>query len=265
MKIKVIILSSFCLVLSACISKEEKEKNRTQQVKNFVESVVKEELIDPSSAIFTEMKGFCGKVNSKNRMGGYVGAVRFIVIDSKNVLFESERTIANQQFPLSYKSICKEIPKFDDNELLIPPKFKIIDPVYKKAEYHFSDKHATATPSSLTLNSDFIYIYPVLRLGCDNGSTKVSLWSQQHLSYSSDNLVAVETNKHKLKLFEVTSGEDWQDFGSNPDLIRRLKEADEVKIFFKTSSGNLSLQEFNLIPLKDGMRKYKNNCSWDKF
>lgn len=41
---------------------------------------VKSQLVDPQSAIFRNQKGYCGEVNSKNRMGGYGGFVRFIAL-----------------------------------------------------------------------------------------------------------------------------------------------------------------------------------------
>lgn len=57
------------------------------------EEIVKEELIDPTSPLFSDVsKGegvVCGLVNSKNRLGAYVGKKPFIVAD-KRVIWESD-------------------------------------------------------------------------------------------------------------------------------------------------------------------------------
>lgn len=46
-----------------------------------VKAVVAEELLDPTSATFRSLRkssiGYCGEVNAKNRMGGYVGNRKF--------------------------------------------------------------------------------------------------------------------------------------------------------------------------------------------
>ncbi len=65
---------------------EEKERELEQkriEQENIIKASIKEDLIDPVSAIFTFKKGksekvYCGTVNSKNSFGGYVGAKRFI-------------------------------------------------------------------------------------------------------------------------------------------------------------------------------------------
>ncbi|MFE1723707.1 hypothetical protein ACFMKF_26725, partial [Acinetobacter baumannii] len=64
---------------------------------------------------------------------------------------------------------------------------------------------------------------------------------------------------------KVRSEEDWQDFGENEELVSLIKSANKLKIFFKTSDGGISLQEFNLVALKAGMRKQNNACGWNKF
>lgn len=50
-------------------------------------------LIDPTSALFTEVETFgaqhervCGQVNARNRMGGYVGASRFVSTPSLTLI-----------------------------------------------------------------------------------------------------------------------------------------------------------------------------------
>ena len=249
-----------------CESQEEKKAKKDLAVSSFSEKVVKLDLIDPTSAEFTNQKGFCGEVNSKNRMGGYVGKVRYIVIDPKTVLFENENNIANQQFAIAWSEVCNKEPEFNEKGELIPPKFKVPEPKYKKAEYSFSDKHATATPSSLTFGENFKYIYPILRIGCEDGGTTVTLWSQRNLSHENDGYVAVETNKTKeLRLIKVNSREDWQEFGVNQELNKLIKSSDKLKIFFKASGGDLSLQEYDLIKLKEGMRQQQNDCGWENF
>lgn len=54
-------------------------------------------LIDPDSAIFTEVETYgrqhervCGRVNGRNRMGGYVGGSRFVSAPSLTVIEPSE-------------------------------------------------------------------------------------------------------------------------------------------------------------------------------
>lgn len=54
----------------------------------FARNWVRAELTDPDSAKFRNQKGYCGEVNSKNRMGGYTGFVRFIAITEGLVKFE---------------------------------------------------------------------------------------------------------------------------------------------------------------------------------
>ncbi|WP_297835062.1 hypothetical protein [Thermomonas sp.] len=56
--------------------------------------LVKQALIDPDSAKFDQVRyisrsgAVCGGVNSKNRMGGYVGMIAFIVDKTGKVTFE---------------------------------------------------------------------------------------------------------------------------------------------------------------------------------
>ena len=58
------------------------------------EQLVRNELIDPDSAVFRdvkyvrETKGLCGQVNSKNSTGGYVGFHDFYVDADGKVVFE---------------------------------------------------------------------------------------------------------------------------------------------------------------------------------
>ena len=52
-------------------------------------SSVKNNLKDPESAQFQNVKGYCGEVNAKNSYGGYDGFKRFISVD-ENTVIESD-------------------------------------------------------------------------------------------------------------------------------------------------------------------------------
>ena len=90
----------------------------------IVQSAVKEKLNDPDSAQFrliTKAKDdqvggiYCGEVNAKNAMGGYVGYRAFVVIDGKTL------SIADRSMPMDeIKAAMKTKPLSGD--------FK--DPVY---------------------------------------------------------------------------------------------------------------------------------------
>ncbi|MDX1538823.1 hypothetical protein [Arsukibacterium sp.] len=65
---------------------------------------VKAELNDPNSAIFRNTKGYCGEVNSKNKMGGYNGFVRYVAIHEGLVSFEGE---TYSDFDESWRISCE--------------------------------------------------------------------------------------------------------------------------------------------------------------
>lgn len=70
------------------IKKLEKERIETE---NKIKELVKNDLLDPESAIFkfqskNDSNIHCGTVNSKNRFGGYVGDTRFIYTGSGYVM-----------------------------------------------------------------------------------------------------------------------------------------------------------------------------------
>jgi hypothetical protein len=71
------------LIVSGC--------NLAEQSK--AKAIVKETLVDPASAKFenivTSGEVTCGWVNSKNRIGGFVGAQRFMVKDQFDVFMDS--------------------------------------------------------------------------------------------------------------------------------------------------------------------------------
>lgn len=69
--------------------KAEQDKQKAQI--EVAAQKVKESLIDSDSAKFRNQKGNCGEVNSKNRMGGYVGFSRYIYFpEDKTVIIESD-------------------------------------------------------------------------------------------------------------------------------------------------------------------------------
>jgi DNA-directed RNA polymerase subunit E'/Rpb7 len=63
---------------------------------------VKANLSDPDSAQFksfykNKSSGvICGEVNSKNRMGGYVGFSKFLILPGDNLLFEPHESASGE-------------------------------------------------------------------------------------------------------------------------------------------------------------------------
>lgn len=71
------------------IAAEQREKQKSQI--ELIEIKIKDKLIDPDSAKFRNQKGNCGEVNSKNRMGGYIGFSRYVYYPSDDrVMIESD-------------------------------------------------------------------------------------------------------------------------------------------------------------------------------
>lgn len=65
------------------------EKNAELDEIKRIEDMVKEQLIDPTSATFKNQKGICGEVNAKNKFGGYTGFKKYIYFtDSQSVAIE---------------------------------------------------------------------------------------------------------------------------------------------------------------------------------
>lgn len=54
------------------------EQNKAIESVNFIEEKVRRNLFDPEAAKFRNIKGNCGEINAKNKMGGYTGYRRFI-------------------------------------------------------------------------------------------------------------------------------------------------------------------------------------------
>lgn len=96
---KKIILMSLTISLIGCSSN--------------VESVVKEQLKDPNSAQFKNVKDKCGEVNAKNTYGGYTGFKRFIVV-SDSALIESDQEEEILPFSLNWQAHCS--PNKSTNE-----------------------------------------------------------------------------------------------------------------------------------------------------
>lgn len=72
-------------------SDQESRNKQLAQIK-VAEITIKQRLIDADSAKFQNQKGDCGEVNSKNRMGGYVGFSRYIAKpDISLVVIETEK------------------------------------------------------------------------------------------------------------------------------------------------------------------------------
>lgn len=76
----------------ACVGCERIPGSEAYAMK-AAEARVAAQLIDPDSALFTEVRAFggqhervCGLVNGRNRMGGYAGATRFVSTPSLTVL-----------------------------------------------------------------------------------------------------------------------------------------------------------------------------------
>ncbi|WP_053580008.1 hypothetical protein [Acinetobacter sp. TTH0-4] len=69
--------------------KAEQDKQKAQI--EVAAQKVRENLLDSDSAKFRNQKGNCGEVNSKNRMGGYVGFSRYIYFpEDKTAIIESD-------------------------------------------------------------------------------------------------------------------------------------------------------------------------------
>lgn len=107
-KITILTITLACLGLSACATPIPQEKIENadygspppENYQDLIKTNISRELIDPTAPIFefgkpakgyikhsdlfetSEMFGWrvCGTVNSKNRLGGYVGAVPYIVL-----------------------------------------------------------------------------------------------------------------------------------------------------------------------------------------
>lgn len=114
------------------IAANEKEKEDIPAVDPDIEkaqALVRETLIDPASALFTDLRrvilGVCGRVNSKNRFGGYVGPRGFAVVSigGYQMLHWEFSSAGDERWELKvldhnmYASTCDPAAKLPDPEL----------------------------------------------------------------------------------------------------------------------------------------------------
>ena len=59
------------------VLKQDEQEKLTEKV-NSIEEKARRNLFDPEAAKFRNIKGNCGEINAKNKMGGYTGFRRFI-------------------------------------------------------------------------------------------------------------------------------------------------------------------------------------------
>lgn len=260
------LLLPLLLLLASCESAEEKQAKLDAQVTQFVETVAKKDLIDPASAQFRNLKGYCGEINSKNKLGGYVGFQKFIVLDDKTVVFENERNISTKEFPLGWKKICSEQPKFNNENQLVKPKFKLPDPVYDAPKLEANGKTISITPSELAMDQDYNYIYPRLVFRCDENNkldlTLVSFMQVANHSGYYAILVSDKENSNDTILIDVTSSEIAQTFDDRQKIFNFLKSHNHVTFAFKSISGAMSLQTYDLKPVKEALKNKALKCSW---
>lgn len=70
---------------------EKAKQNKITQEIKFIEDKAKVGLFDPEAAKFRNIKGNCGEINAKNKVGGYTGYRRFIYdAEFDNVSIEDE-------------------------------------------------------------------------------------------------------------------------------------------------------------------------------
>ncbi|MDC5446163.1 hypothetical protein ACT4Y9_18345 [Acinetobacter baumannii] len=80
-----------------------------------VEKIVSEQLKDPESAEFRNVKGVCGEVNAKNSYGGYTGFKRFIVVNNSAVI-ESNSEDDTLPFALNWMAFCSKNKSSNDEK-----------------------------------------------------------------------------------------------------------------------------------------------------
>jgi hypothetical protein len=259
----IIILSLF--LLQGCESAEEKQLNQDKQTKEFIENTIKLDLVDPSSLQLRNIVGFCGEANSKNRLGGYVGFKRFIVINDKKVVYETERNISTKEFTTGWDEICKQKPKFDSENMLIKPNFKLPEPTYDPPSIKSNGKTIAITPSELVMDGNYNYIYPELIFRCDEGNKlDLTLISMMEVQYDDGYLLMLSTKDESVEpiLLEVNTTEIAQSFIEKRKLFNYLKNNNQVNFAFKSVDGKVSLQSYNLKPVKDALAKGALKCSW---
>lgn len=69
--------------------------------------------------------------------------------------------------PLSCRSNYTKLFTGSNKDQLIKPNFKLPDPVYDPPKFEANGKTIVTTPSTLTMDGDYNYIYPYLIFRCD--------------------------------------------------------------------------------------------------
>ena len=261
---KIIIPLSFFLLIG-CESAEEKQLKRANQIKEFIENTIKVDLIDPSSLQLRNIKGFCGEAKSKNRLGGYVGFKKFIVINEKTVVYETERNLSTKEFTKGWDEICKQDPTFTTDDKLIKPNFKMPEPTYDPATIKINGKTIAITPSELSVDGNYNYIYPELIFRCDEKSKlDLILISMMEVEYDDGHRLMVSTKDESNEpiLLDVNTTDIAQSFIEKRKLFNYLKNKNHVNFAFKAVGGKMSLQSYDLKPVKEALAKGALKCSW---
>lgn len=244
-----------------CESKDAKKSRMNGIGFNYVQDIVKNEFRDPESTQFRNQKGFCGEVNTKNGMGGYVGFQKFILLKKSSVVIQNEINTANKQFQKAWDEICSKPFEFKD-EKVIEPNFKMPEPVYDQPRYTVEHGSITATPKSLAIKQG-IYIYPELSITCNGSETRFTLLSYKSSSYENNDLISLSGEKPQSMILVPFTSNDWvQQFSFNGEVGKLLKTSSELTIFFKSLDGSNSMQTYDAVELKRLMRMQSNNCGW---
>jgi len=106
-----------CLATAAFLGHRQwKERQAEASPETMVISMVRQSLNDPESARFEEVtynaktKFGCGRVNAKNRMGGYVGFARFVFYQPDgSVQFEPQGEASHQPTAERLEAVQKQI------------------------------------------------------------------------------------------------------------------------------------------------------------
>lgn len=262
-----LILLAAMLALIGCESSEEKKAKLDQQVLDFINTALKKDLIDPSSLQVRDLQGYCGEANSKNRLGGYVGFKKFIVLNENEVVFQNDSNTSSKQFTRGWAEICKETPNFDNKDQLIKPNFKLPDPVYDPPKFEANGKTIVTTPSTLTMDGDYNYIYPYLIFRCDEqNKLDLILSSYMQAAYSNGGYHMLVSNPKKEGshiYIPIDSSGNFQSFNyEKQKLFKFLKANDEVSFAFTAIGDQLSAQTYDLKPVKEALANNKLSCNW---
>lgn len=246
---------------------EEKQAKLDQQVLDLINTTIKKDLIDPSSLQVRNLQGYCGEANSKNRLGGYVGFNKFIVLNENEVVFQNESNTSNKMFTRGWAEICKEKPKFDDKGQLIKPNFKLPDPVYDPPKFEANGKTIVTTPNKLTIDGNYNYIYPNLIFRCDEkNKLDLILYSYMQAAYSNGGYHMLVSNPKKEGsniYIPIDSSGEIQSFNyEKQKLFKFLKANDEVTFAFQAIGNQMSVQTYDLKPVKEALANNKLSCNW---